>query len=954
MFTLTINNKQLILDKGFKPTLIYKNPCWCFDEIPAAVMLDGNILDNDTNRNILGFPGRFAKQAKSNDRRFPNTELRWRGYLFIYGTLVISDTDDGYSFSIQSELRTLSDAQREKGLSDHELGGDLTFDGKDNYDPTSDLYCTIKLGNSGFWQDKGATETYTDDDNNEGERGILTRKFFDTTRYIINYPELSGIKTDTTDESECIVVAPFPFLGQLIKLLLKENKFFLQENFLLSDETLRTLCLYHNSSICQVTTAEGTPKETTVTTGYIWSEYYYNDPSGIKVTTVTPVTFELFNTGTFHLKDLLPDISLPELLLSTQNLTNTFFHFRGINDVDNIDRESLFDMAPFDLSEYRVSKWRPGTRQNLCLNFKMEHDSDDSEFSENFHDLSDREEDKKDAVGQYADLLALSDPESEFFSDPDVNELRLVTSENMWYEYRTETVENEDTGEDEDVLGWWETSIDVQDYTYNAAGDDSEDIKTLFSTLRMHEDGYPVAYQKGNSELFSKYIEAFTPRLLFYNGYNTGGDTATNGLKLNWKSLVANRYKRTAAFYANALPVEADFRFPGNIFYKIINEIYVKFGDKEGDFFIDEMEATADNSNYIEVTLTVFKDEDNVFDTSLDTIEGSGQHVSNSFIPKFAGVSEDGQPILVDAQGQYKPMPVFGELSDFQWTKTTAIDYSPAYKKLYVGGNNGYLHVYDLSDSENLTYRSVKVDPAGRDIAGLNVVNGIVMISAEIQSGEGAPYIWVQPQHASLEDYLDNEAYTYATIDDDHISGNAVNFTWNGIDTYIAVTRNGEFLYSTDPAGHWGQAADFDAHLLRIFTTENRFVALEDDDRNCWGYLSTPTDIEADFDVIPGREPAIIDGCALDGDELLLITDESSEMIRKLSSDYSNRDTDITPSGISAAGGCCYDGAKYAYIAVQTTDGHTKLARFNNDWVAPEPVWAMISSPLLFSRLFMY
>ena len=228
MFTLTIDNRQLILDPDFGVPLLYKNPCWCFNEIPGPLCLDVTIPDNDVNRNYLGFPGRFAKMAtRSNDRKFPRAELRWRGYLYIFGTLVITKpTEKGYSGYIQSELRNLSDAQREKLIGDHNLLGELTFQNKLNYDPDTDLYCTIKVKNAGFWIDKGEMEAWQKVIQNadgstkteDTEREVLTRKFDDTADFMVNYPDVAGVKTQA-GANEMVVVSPFPFLSRLIEEL---------------------------------------------------------------------------------------------------------------------------------------------------------------------------------------------------------------------------------------------------------------------------------------------------------------------------------------------------------------------------------------------------------------------------------------------------------------------------------------------------------------------------------------------------------------------------------------------------------------------------------------------------------------------------------------------------------------------------------------------------------------
>jgi hypothetical protein len=933
MFTLTIDSNQLILDPDFGVPLVYKNPCWCFNEIPGPLCLDITIPDNDVNRNYLGFPGRFSKIARSNDRKFPRAELRWRGYLYIYGTLVItSATDEGYSGYIQSELRSLSDSQREKLISDHNLLGELTFENKLNYDPDTDLYCTIRLNNAGFWVDKGDTEPYTDASGNTDQRGILVRKFTNTVSNEVNYTTAEGVKT-SGGITEAIVVSPFPFLTKLIELLLRDNKFFVRNNFMAADSVIKTLCLYNNTSIC-------TAEIYTVVTSIIGFPYHDKltemmEGNPIEVRRVSEMSW---TTDTFKLKKLLPKIELNELLLSAQNLTNTFFHFSGIDDVDNIDRESLFDMEPFDLSKYRISRWLPGTRQNKCLVFKFDHDSDDQEFNENYNDISSREEDVDPPVAVYADLLAITSPV--------IGKIRLVTTEKAYYEYRHETVEKPD-GNSADVLMWAPFSIDIQDYKYNPTGDESEDIETKFSTLRMHKNGFPIAFQKGNNKLFSQFSENFTPRVLFYNGNNTGGSTATGGLSIDWKSLVASRYRRTAPFYANALPLEANFRLPGNIFYKVLNEIYKPYLDRDGSFFIREMQVQANNSEFVEATLTVFKNEDNVFVTSPETVEGGGGHSVTVFTPVYIGTTETGAPILIDAAGLTRPMPVFGQLSAADYANYTCIAWSAADKLLFVGGTGGMLHVCDLSDMDNLRYKSISIF-GYMNVTGVSLVDNGTTKTILIGYGNGCA-AWAQPYHAAWADYVSNEAVQTASFD--HGTGHLRSFIFaDGY--YFAITRDGEVFRTANLATMWNQVADISAEFIEIAQTATRLYVAEVNDDSLYAektntaqyyrYGLTGTKRQ--------KQRALLHTLA---DQILVICDDDKECIWDVNPAVSGI-TNITPWSIHKAGGCCFDGVKFAHISVRNGAGYHYIARYNADVQIPEAVWSYLNVPYFFTKLFLY
>lgn len=946
MFTLTIDNKQLILDPDFGVPLLYKNPCWCFNEIPGPLCLDVTIPDNDVNRNYLGFPGRFAKMAKSNDRKFPRADLRWRGFPYIYGTLVISNADDkGYSGYIKSELRSLADAQREKFIYDHQLLGELTFENKPNYNPDEDMYCTVRLQNRGFWVGKGDTEpwtkvTYNADGSKKPdeitEREILTRKFDETVDFMVNAFDAEGVKT-SSDINGAVVVSPFPFLSRLIKELLQENKFFMRNDFLKTDDDLKTLCLYHNTSICE---PEVFTVITTVKTEPYHDETLESLPQPDDVTEVRRVSEMSWKTNQFQLNKLIPKMELNELLLSVQNLTNTFFHFSGINDVDNIDRESLFDMEPFDLSKYRVSRWLPGTRQNLRLKFTFNHDSDDQEFNENFTDITSREEDIKDPVSVYSDLSAVV--------LPDIGEIRLVASEKMYYEYRMETVDAPDGKSQIDVLKWSPLSIDIQDYIYNPGGDETEDIETLFSTLRMHKGGYPVAYQKGNNQQFSQYTENFTPRLLFYNGNNTGGSIASSGLALDWKSLVKNRYRRTAPFYANALPVEANFRFPGNIFYKVLNEIYRPFLDIDGSFFIKEMQVQANNSEYVDATLTVFKNEDNVFTpAATGEVDGGGEHVGTPFVPKFVGVTESGWPILVDAEGLQRPMPVFGDISLAAYAAHTCVAYDSTDKLLFVGGNNGQLHICDLSDMDNIRYKTIQIYAGTDDISGVSIVSDGTTKRILIGKANGSA-AWLQPYHAGWADYLSGWATQTAAFD--HGTGHVRGFIYyNGY--YYACTSHGEVFRTNNFLNMWTQLADIDAEFIAIAQTQNYIRTAEVNDDMLKSDKSNPTAFSR-FGLDGTKRQRVRAMLPLLGDKLLFICDDPGECI--WSYDPGVFGGSITPANINNAGGAYFDGAKFAYISVRDALGFCKIACYNPAPVFPEAMWSYLNVSSFFTKLFLY
>jgi len=459
----------------------------------------------------------------------------------------------------------------------------------------------------------------------------------------------------------------------------------------------------------------------------------------------------------------------------------------------------------------------------------------------------------------------------------------------------------------------------------------------------MHKTGYPIAYQRGNNAQFSQYTENFSPRLMFYNGNNTGGSVASSGLEIDWKSLVANRYRRTAPFYANALPVIADFRFPGNIFYKVLNEIYIPFLDRDGSFFIKEMEVRANNSDFVDVTITAFKNEDNVFDPSTGTVDGSGEHIGSVFTPKFVGVTESGWPILVDAQGLQRPMPVFGDISTAAYAAHTCIAYDQADKLLFVGGNNGQLHVCNLADMDNIRYKTIQIFAGVDDVSGIGICNGTILIGRA--NGSVA---WAQPYHATFDAYASNQAVQTATFD--HGTGHLRDFLYfSGY--YYGCTSDGEVFRTNNMASMWSQLADIDAEFIAIAQTQNYIRTAEVNDDMLKSDKSNPTQFTR-FGLDGAKRQRVRAMLPLLADVLLFICNDAGECI--WSYDPGVFGGSITPAGIKNAGGACFDGTKYAYISVKDSSDYTKIAKYNADVHVPEAAWSYLNVNTFFTKLFLY
>lgn len=603
MLTLHYNGNTIPTGSGFSLRLTWKNPACFSDEIPAPAGLGIDIPVNQWSRMYFGNPERFERYNSGNDRNFPGFEVRFNGVLLMSGTLKITGASpENYSGWLQSDLGVLGEAQRDKNISelDWDPDGDRTFENKLYYDDFTDDYYPCPVVNGAFWNGKGSEIAvkikYTDEDGEEHEVNDkitkLTQNFRDNFERIINRTGAGGVDLlgENEDGAGC-VVSPYLYLRKFLDMLFKLNGFFIDHNDMVPEIGLcleQFLLIYNNFNIMEATL---TKEWQTLTT-------YYSEENETREETVEVITGTAWDLGPFKYSELVPHYSLKDILVGLQNYLNYTFVFKPLNKVDILDRNLIPDSLAFDLDDYFLGTWQMGERKDVTLKFVNDFDEEDRMFGQEYHDLTDRRAEFKEAVETKDDLLALSSPV--------LGELRLVKDENKIYEYRWLVFVSEDILKNEDqkdAMGWEFVSSGPQPYLYGTA-EEIEDIKSCFSTLQLSDEKYMhVVLQQGNLRQMKSTFVGFSPRLInsgefFYPAALTWDGDA---------GLFKTRWEKWARFWKNRLPVEGSFSLPLNVIYYVTNNIAGKFRTRHGEFIIESMETEFGSDMVGTTKITGFK-----------------------------------------------------------------------------------------------------------------------------------------------------------------------------------------------------------------------------------------------------------------------------------------------------------------------------------------------------------
>lgn len=582
MLTLHYNDREIPTSRDFSLRMEWVNPVCFMDSIPGNAGLGIEIPVNDYSRTIFGNPQRFEKHTIGPDRSFPGFGVRFGGVLLMSGTLNITNaTAETYSGWLQSELGVLGEQQRDRFLPDMGWKEGVVFENKDYYDAKVDHYYPYPIMNGAFWNGKGrevaVTKAYTDEDGEAhkvGEMtGYLTMVFRRDFQRIVNQVGEGGVRTT----GEACVVSPFLYLRYVIREMLRLNGFYIGRNDMINplvDLGLeRFLVLYHNFNIMQQL----------IQVELTQYSYYDQDLNAVVEQTVQSVSNMEWVLNPFGYKNLLPRVAMKDFILGLQNYLNYVFVFRSLEKVDIIDRNAVVEGEAFDLDPYFSGQWVIGQRKQVSVKFMAEFDREDRMFGQEYHDLSDRKSDFREAVDSFAELEAMENPQ--------LGELRLVKQENRIYEYRWKVLTSQDIMYREtqlDALGWDFVSSGPQPFVYGESKA-VEEITTCFSTLQETREGYglPVVLQQGNLEKMKNAWVDFSPRLV-----NTG--KLLHPEALFWEGengLFEKRWKRFARFWTTRLPVEGEFDLPLGVLHYVTGNITAKYRTMHGEFLIESVET---------------------------------------------------------------------------------------------------------------------------------------------------------------------------------------------------------------------------------------------------------------------------------------------------------------------------------------------------------------------------
>jgi hypothetical protein len=935
MLTLEIKDKQLLTDKNFSAQIEDQSPATKFDEIVGSKAIGIELPINDTNMNILQNPERFEKMGNVNDRRFTGTALKHFGQIIQKGTLVIDGAHKTYSGWLRDIVGNLAERVAGKFINQTTLGGAKTFVNKTTYDPATDDYACPKVYNRAFWRDKGkrsdrtmvVTDLEGNEYNTEEEDGELTWQFFENGSFLVNYPGVGGVVAGGTDNAP--VVSPMLFLWRAIELILSDNYIFVKENFLKDDTALKKLILYNTFNIVNV--------DVTTETKILYYQHPYL-PYVIfgEETEEEVIVATSYATGAFKYENLLPKISIGKLILSTQNLVNVIFSFNDLDECRIVDRQKLLTEPAYDIDEYMIGEWELGERKDVTVKLSQEHDPQDAYFKDQWQDLSDLRQNISEPVQQRTDLDALT---------PEMDEIRLVESENRYYQYHWYVISqpgDNGTEEEEDVLGWEMISIAFQPYFYNDGDKEVEEIKTEFSTVQQSDNGYPIVYQKGNTKAFHSQHESFTPRLLFYEGADAASyHTSTLSLDYDGElGLAKKRWNYWLPFWANRLPAQAIFKFPASVFYYIKNnKAILPLRTRHGSFIIDRMEAIASKADLIETRLYVFKRE-SVVGYEEGTVPGDGGIPPVTFTPVYVGVTSTGKPYLVNALGDVRITPAWGTLSPAPFAKSVCVDYDPVNKLLFVGGYSGKLHITDLSDIDNIRMKTIYVFSGG-NVSAVRYLNGRILVGKDAGN-----LVYVQPHYEDLSMYGNSQA-TGGTLNKGYT---AKDFLWYN-NYYYSCSKAGEVHRTTTPTGTWTELADWKADFRKMVETDNKLMTFgkddnHSDDRAFSAQKSNPASW-SEFDVESTRAIYVSDAVAYGTNQALIVTNKEYGGLKIVNSN--NSTTSFTPPlAKTCAGVCVIDNA--AVVAIQEGNLATKIAIG-----PPVPgIWSYVNVPALFWKLFGY
>jgi len=633
MLTLTLQNKVIPLPTDFSMRLTVKSPVCNFEKIPFSYSLDFSLPMNKYTSAILGKPERTTKQRLSNDQKIPGFAARVSGGIVLSGTLIVKVSGGNYDLSAIDLVGELSEKEQERNILDiTKFSEQIDWVNSSNYDPNVHEYCHFPVINTGFFRDKGvkakrtAYETGpegTKATNEKYDIEVLTYCFSKSTNSRVNMLDVDGTvkllpstiditrlteRYNTYSTGEVSVVTPFFFLKNIIREVLKANQFHILENCLAEISEFKNLCIYNNYDITENHYSKEEAGE-----GSWQAPEYAVDPDGNDIYTGDWQSagrkiysyVRMYEQKKITIKNHLPKMTVGELLVSTQNKLNVCVDFLPNRTINIFSREELLSREAIDIDKYFVGNWVPGDKKNVSLKFVREHDKNDEVFAARYVDLSDRHADIKPSVIDWETLFAL--PASK------EGDIRFITSVGVFAEFKLINQVDQDPQTDEeftvDTLGWEEISIGLQNGWYNYGQEQTEEIKTAWSTCYGNATN-TLVNQPGNMDAWKAKEQAFSPRLLCYKGNNQGANQTDNfsfEYEKTGNGLIPKYWKRTAKWWANRLPMTGYFDFSENALRSIIQNKCLPYRTREAAFMIEKIEVDLYVDRIGKTELTVFK-----------------------------------------------------------------------------------------------------------------------------------------------------------------------------------------------------------------------------------------------------------------------------------------------------------------------------------------------------------
>lgn len=621
MLTLSLNGHNIPLSLDFSTRLTWKSPVTDFEKIPSGYGLGISFPINQYTKPIFGNAHRFAKFRDGNDQKFPGFEVRFCGVLLMAGTLKITGSSkDNYEATLIDQVGVLGEKEQERSILDiPAFDRQQSWQNSADYHPDTHSYCCFPVINNNFFTDKGMKVKRDVYDQVPGKGLVRTNETYEveimsycfgkSTNYRVNALNGDGtIKTDNVtidttglayENGRVSVVSPFFFLNHIIKESIKSSNFHIHENYLSDSPVLRKVCIYNSYDITK--TKVGATGE--ILFGY-WSlpvdgtfeqtmpddlnSFGYKTYGYIRSYLETILVDHVPQIGVWMKpKNHLPKIKVGELLLSTQNLFNVVFHFLPNSQVNVFSREEILAGEAIDIDPYFLSSWAIGEKKNVSLKFSRSIEEKDMVFSERFTDLSDRRDDIREPVASWTELESIENPQE--------SEIRFIRDKGVFAEYKwiTQTEVDGSTKNEltNDVLGWEECSIGLQDAFFQYGHEETEEIKTSWGTCYGTMQNTLVS-QQGSMDIWKSKQQPFAPRLLLYDKENHGANEIPE-LSLEYEKegngILPVLWKNWNRFWANRLPVTGEFDFPVNVLRHMIYNICHKYRTREGEFLIEEM-----------------------------------------------------------------------------------------------------------------------------------------------------------------------------------------------------------------------------------------------------------------------------------------------------------------------------------------------------------------------------